>query len=293
MRFRLEGSDLETHEEMISQKNVPQSVAGKPRRTLQTVERAVALLRCFTNECPDLTIGDLIVRLGLSKPTVYRLLVTMEQLGFVERDSVSQHYRPGLGVVSLASIALNNMTIRRLAMPAFYYFANRLHLGSAVAIMEGHEVFYLAHSPHPKVVDLVFQVGQRHPLHATALGRALLSGLTSARAEALLRETELRSCTPYTITDFKEVVREVCKSRDRGYALADQELCLRWCSIAAPIRDRRSCVVAALGVSLPDSDIRSGTIEQIAKQVVEAADRVSYKLGYPLAGSQEQWTELG
>lgn len=266
------------------------SPRSKPRRTLQTVERALAILSRFTDESPDFTINDLVARLGLSRPTVYRLLATMEETGYVERDAISQRFRPGLGIVSLASIALNHMTLRRQAIPEFYYFVNRLHLGAGLGVLRHGEVYYLAHSPHPKTVDLVFQVGRCHPLHATALGKALLMGFSTARVEALLRETDLRSYTPYTLTRLQDIVSDVERARERGYAFIDQELCLRWCSIAAPIRDRTSRVVAALGISAPNTDVRSEAIASTARLVMEAADRVAYKLGYPLAGTQERWT---
>lgn len=254
-----------------------------PSGTLQTVARALAVLQCFTLQEPELTAAEISSRSGLPRPTVYRLLATMESLGFIDRDPDTRHYRPGLEVVTLASIALNQMEVRRQALPELYLLVNRLRLGANLAILHHNEVFYLESIPHPKQVMMFSLVGRRNPLHSTALGKALLAGLSTARAEAVLRQCDLHPCGPHTLTTIEDLLTDIERVRVRGYAIDDEEWLIHSRCLAAPIYDRASWVVAALSISGPDTEIRGDNLESLARELLESAGRASYKLGYTRA----------
>lgn len=254
-----------------------------PSGILQTVARALAVLQCFTLQEPELTAAEISSRSRLPRPTVYRLLATMEGLGFIARDPDTRHYRPGLEVVTLASIALNQMEVRRQALPELYLLVNRLRLGANLAILRHNEVFYLESIPHPKQVTMFSLVGRRNPVHATALGKVLLAGLSTVRAETMLRRCDLRPYGPRTLTTIEDLLTDLEKARLRGYASDDEEWLAHARCLAAPIYDLSSRVVAALSISGPDTEIREDNLEGLARDLLESAGRASYKLGYARA----------
>jgi DNA-binding IclR family transcriptional regulator len=121
--------------------------------------------------------------------------------------------------------------------------------------------------------------GQRNPLHATGLGKALLSGLGPAERRTLL--PQLQSFTPHTITTHELLDEALERTAALGYATEVQELALGRACVAAPIRGRGGAVVAALSVSGPLSAIDLPSNEaRLVRAVIEAADSISIGLGY-------------
>lgn len=253
---------------------------GSVGRSVQTVERALSILKCFSNQQPELTAAEIGSRLRLSRPTTYRLLSTMQRLGFIQREEGTQRYCPGLELVTLSNIALNRMNLRRQAIPELHKALSRLRLGGGLGILQQSDVFILEQRPHPAFVSTYSQVGWRSPAYAMAMGKVLLAGLPRLTAEALLRRVSLQSFTQYTKTRVAEIMQDLDLARERGYGLNDQELNLHWRSVAAPIRDHTGRVVAAFSLTAPESEMLPDKIAEYARQVIDTADRASRKLGY-------------
>lgn len=247
----------------------------------QSVERALTVLRTFTSGRTELRMSDIAKAAGLGLSTASRLLATLEATGFVDRDPVSGLYRLGLDTVTLAGVALNAHPVHREARQIAQNLAAELGLGANVAIRREDRLFYLLnfegrHAPRSFVL-----VGQRNPLHATGLGKSLLSGLTDKQRRALLPDASLVPYTPRTLVDHPALDAEIDLVIARGYATEIEELALGRACVAAPIRDSTGEVVAALSVSGPLSTIDLARQEDtLARVVIEAADSVSIGLGY-------------
>ncbi len=247
----------------------------------QSVERALTVLRTFTSGRSELRMSDVAKAAGLGLSTASRLLATLEAAGFVERDPASGLYRLGLDVVSLAGGVLNSHPVHRVARQIAQNLAAQLGLGANVAIRRGDRLFYLLNFEGRQAPRSFVLAGQTNPLHATGLGKALLSGLTGAQRRALLAEASLLSYTPRTVTSHAALDAEIDRTVARGYATEIEELALGRACVAAPIRDASGEVVAGLSVSGALSVIDLGAHEPaLARAVIEAADQVSIGLGY-------------
>ena len=246
----------------------------------QSVERAVALLRAFLAGQAELRVSDLAQKTGIGQPTASRLLATLESLSLVERDERSGLYRLGLQHLSFASVALNNHPVHREGRQVAQDLACRLGLGGNIAIRDGSSLLYLCNFEGRLAPKSYSLIGQRNPLHATALGKCLLTALTPDERRSLLG-SDLPTYTQRTIATHDTLDEHVAEVEARGYATEVEELSLGRACIAAPIRDSSGTVVAALSVSGPLSAIDLASREdELAGQVIEAADSIATGLGY-------------
>jgi len=248
---------------------------------VQSVERALSILTCFSDSEPQLRVSDLSRRLGLAQSTVSRLITTMEKLGFIERDPLTGLVRPGLQLVTLAGVALNQMDVQRQAQAELQAVATELGLAANLAILRGDQIFYLATAEGPKAPKLFTMIGKRNPVHCTAIGKALVANLPEPEREALLGRITYPAFTPHTAASPDQLRPMLDRVRATGYATEREELALGRACIAAPIRDASGAVVAAASISGPLSALALDEREpELVSRVIEMTDRISRKLGW-------------
>jgi DNA-binding IclR family transcriptional regulator len=256
-------------------------MAAEAASSNQSVDRALSVLKVFTGGRAELRVSDVAKAAGLGLSTASRLLATLEAAGFVDRDPVSGLYRLGLDLVSLGGAVLNAHPVHREARQVAQNLAAELGLGANVAVRRGGRLFYLLNFEGRQSPRSFVLAGQHNPLHATGLGKSLLSGLSTVERRDLLLAESLTAYTPHTITTHERLDTELAASTARGYFTEVEELALGRACVAAPIRDGSGAVVAALSVSGPLSVIDLGTREPaLANAVIEAADSISVGLGY-------------
>lgn len=246
----------------------------------QSVERALSLLSYFTDEQPERRIAELVELTGLGQSTVSRLVGALESLGYLARDERSGLHRLGPRVVTLAGIALNQSPVHRAARQIAQNLAHETGLGANVAERHGNRMFYLCHFEGPQAPRSFTLTGRYAPLHATAMGKALLAGLSEEEIRGVM-SPEYPAYTPQTITTIGALLTELTEVRSRGYATEVEELAFGRACLAVPVRDRSGEIVAALSVSgsLSALDL-GGRQAELAGQVIEYADQVSTGLGY-------------
>lgn len=261
-------------------------VVREPVSGTQSVERAFGLLQAFTDGRPELRVSELSRLSGLGQSTVSRLLSTLEGLGYVERDAHSGLYRLGRELVRLSGTALNQSAVHREGRMIAQSLAHELGLGANIAERRGTELFYLLHFEGRLAPRSYTLTGRSGPLHATAIGKAMIHDYSRHDLEQLRSVTQFPRYTPHTVTDLDELVGQLDEVRDRGYADEVEELAFGRGCVAAPIRDRSGAVVAALSVSGPLSALALPDREaELASRVIESADQVSIGLGYLMASS--------
>ncbi|MFJ9124191.1 IclR family transcriptional regulator [Streptomyces sp. NPDC102340] len=246
----------------------------------QSVERALSLLTYFTEEQPERRIAELVELSGLGQSTVSRLVGALESLGYLARDERTGLHRLGPRLVGLAGIALNQSPVFRASRQVAQNFAHETGLGANVAERQGDQMFYLCHFEGPRTQRSFTLTGRLAPLHATAMGKVLLSGLKGDEVEALIGP-EYSPYTAHTLTTLKSLLKDLDEVRGRGYATEVEELALGRACLAVPVRDRSGDIVAALSVSGSLSALDLATRErELAGRAIEYADQVSSALGY-------------
>lgn len=260
------------------------AIVSKDQSTNQSVERAFTLLEAFTAGRSELRVSDLAGISGLGTSTTSRFLNTLEQLGYVERDPYSGLYRLTPRVLALAGAALNTSAVYREARQAAQDLACNLGLGVNVGIPQETGWTYLTHFEGQLAPRSYTLVGRSAPLHATALGKALIIDWDAQQIHGLIGQ-EFESFTPHTITDSSGLMAALQQSGVRGYTTEIEELALGRACLAVPIRGSGNQVVAAISVSGPLSAIDIHNRErELAQRLIETADRISISLGYMTAG---------
>lgn len=245
--------------------------------TNHSVEKAALVLSAFATSTP-LRVADVARAADLGQSTASRLLASLEAIGFVERDHVGL-YHLGPALITLAGAAVNAHPVHRVARQPAQQLAASLGLGANVAVRRGDVLFYLCNFEGRLAPKSFTLMGQTNPLHATGLGKALLSGLTPGERRELL--PELRRYTERTITDHDTLDDAITRISVLGFTGEVEELALGRGCVAAPILDRTGAVVAAISVSGPLSALDLGSRQQtLAESLIEAADAISSALGY-------------
>ena len=139
---------------------------------------------------------------------------------------------------------------------------------------------YIARISPKQVVNINLQIGSRLPVHCTSMGKALLINLSSDELLDLLGPGPYEAFTPHTLTTFDDLIADLATTKQRGYALNDEEFAIGLCSIAASIRGADEQIVAAINVSVPSARITREELEgHLAAMAVETAQSISTAIG--------------
>lgn len=249
--------------------------------SVQSVERAAAILRLLASETEPLALAEVSAALALAKPTAHGLLRTLREVGFVEQDDGSGLYRLAPDLLHLGTTLIDLNELRSYALNWTDALAARTTESARVAVFRTGEVVIAHHVFGIRAPGRRMETGQRLPLHATALGKVLLAFDPGAARSIVGRS--LVSYTYRTVTDRPTLLRQLADVRDKGWAAAVEEVEPQVAGIAAPVRDRVGHVVAAVGIvgSVDDlCDSRSRPRPALAGEVVRAARSISRELGH-------------
>ena len=245
---------------------------------IQSVDRSARILKALAAGPRRLGVSELADRLDLSRPTVHGLLQTLQAHGFVEQDRDSDKYQLGAGLLQLGNSYLDLNELRGRSIVHAERLASRAQAAVRVGVMHGSTVVVVHHVFRPDAAFQVLEVGAQLPIHASALGKAILayspaSVLEDLTAEPLPRLTS-RTLTPKALTTELDAVRE------RGFARERDEAVLGEASVASPIFDHSGHAVGAIGV-VGDTEriLPRGPARGLSAAVIEAARGISRELG--------------
>jgi DNA-binding IclR family transcriptional regulator len=255
-------------------------VAPPARPAAQSVDRALTVLGFFSATESELSSAEIAARLGLHQTTAYRLLSTLEAGGYVVRDGRSGLYRLGLRLVELAGLVLNRTDLYRHALPELQLLRDSLNLSANLAVLEGGDVFHLAHAMRADAPPAFGVPGRRAVAHCTALGMVLLAAEPRERVHADIRARGWRPRTERSLGDFAALDRRLDEVAARGYAVDVEEYKAGQTCVAAPCRDHTTAVVGAVSVSGPSEHTATLTLERVVQDVRAAAARISSRLGH-------------
>ncbi|MCU1399979.1 MAG: IclR family transcriptional regulator [Acidimicrobiales bacterium] len=214
---------------------------GSATSGIQSIERAFSVMLAVATEPAGIT--DVARRVALPVSTVARLLSTLEHLEAVIRQDDGVTYRIGPTVSSLA--AGNDSTLTGRARPFLDELVDRVHETAGLSVMEGNEVLYLDHVENDNAVQIRDWTGERTPLHVVASGLVFLAFLPPARVKAYAADG-LDSPTEHSIHTVAQLDERLDEVRTAGLAWTVDELQLGISAVAAPVRNRKGEVVAAV-----------------------------------------------
>jgi DNA-binding IclR family transcriptional regulator len=248
---------------------------------IQSVDRAVRILKALGERPGRLGVSDLSKRLGLAKGTVHGLLRTLQEHGLVEQHADSDKYQLGPELLQLGNSYLDLNELRSRGLAWSELLATRVEEAVRMGVPHGDGVLVVHHVFRPDASLQILEVGALLPLHATALGKAVLAYLDTEYVDDLVRGG-LPKLTGHSHVSAAAVKRELARVREQGYAVEREEAIIGEVGVAAPIFDRRADPIGAIGVAGPRERVLRGAREQrVAAAVMEAARGISRDLGAP------------
>jgi IclR family pca regulon transcriptional regulator len=252
---------------------------GTGRRTdfVQSLDRGLAVIRCFSSEHPSLTLSEVAERTGLTRAAARRFLLTLQELGYVGSSGRQFSLRPR--VLALGYAYLSSFSVSQIAQPHLEDLAEELHESCSVSVLDGDDLVYVARASANRIMTIALTVGTRLPPYPTSMGRVLLAHLPEADLDAYLSRATLRKLTNHTITSEEELRTVLQAVRSRGWAAVDQELEAGVRSIAVPIRDSSRKVVAAINTSAHAARVPMRALErEFLPRIQEAARQIDSEL---------------
>jgi DNA-binding IclR family transcriptional regulator len=215
---------------------------------------------------------------GLIRSSVYRILFTLKELGYVEQLGEHGRYRLTFRTLGLIRRSGEQLTLSKVALPYMAALRDRLRESVWLAEQRRHGIVLTNVVEAPQALQLSFGIGDLCPIHATALGKAIAAHLDAREVEDLLAKGRLPRFTSKTITRRSEVKEELQRVRDRGYALNAEETIEGAILAGAPVFDATGRVFAAISVSAPTVRCSPRKRKEMIDEVMAAGAAISRDL---------------
>ena len=215
---------------------------------VEALARGLDVLTCFDADHRSMSLTDVATAAGLARPTARRLLLTLEELGFVRSSGGTFALTPK--VLTLGMAYVGSLGLWDIARPHLEALVAVTGESSSMAQLDGSDIVYVARVSVPKIIALRVEVGTRFPAGQTSQGKVLLAALSPDELDAALALPSRSGLPPYIGHNPEQLRRELIQVRARGWALADEELAPGVRSVAVPVRDAAGVVRAAMNVTV-------------------------------------------
>lgn len=243
----------------------------------QSVTRAIAILDLVAAERRPMGVREIARALGVSATIVQRLINTLTHATYLERAGDGSRYVVGYRAFQMGNAFFAQNNLLAVAMPMLSALADR-EVNGFLGVLRGNQVVYLAAVESNGPISIKHRPGDVTTIHTTALGKALLAELGNGQVRKMLGD-RLERLTPHSIATLDALCADLDRVRARGYAINDQENRVGVYSAGTVIRDASGRAVAALSGAVPTTLAAEYGKDEVVRQIVEAAHRVSRSLG--------------
>lgn len=221
---------------------------GRGPDFIEALSRGLTVLRSFSAQQPAMSLSDVAKAAELARPTARRILLTLEELGYVRQSEAGYRLTPR--VLELGMAYVSSLGLWEIARPHMEDLIAITGESTSMSQLDGSDIVYVARVAVPKIIALRVDIGTRFPAARTSQGKVLLAGLPDAEVTRVLKVPS-RSGLPAAVTPTpQELLADLALVRDRGYAVADEELAPGVRSVAVPVRDATGEVLAAMNVTV-------------------------------------------
>jgi len=260
----------------------PNEQVHKPKYPVQTLEKALEIIELLSkeNSADGLGITELSRRLGIGKSNIHRILDTLMAFGYVEKTISLNKYRLTWKMFQLGNAIPRQRKLSQLNIKMLRSLCEKYQETINLGVREGSDVIIVSKVDPETALKVNFNVGEREPFYATALGKVLCSELDREQIENLYKNAEIKTYTAKTITDLTQLIYELDRTRKQGFAIDDEELSIGLCCIAMPVRNYNGDIVAAVSVSGPSFSLNFNKIMDVKDDLAQVCHDMSRYLGY-------------
>ena len=228
--------------------------------------------------------------LDVDRTTAYRILNTLAAHGFVLRDPLDDQYVINVRkVFGFAHGIIGKLHFPSLAAPYLDRLRAKTGEAASLAVLQDAEVVYVSHVPSEEAITVAPMLGVRRPVYVSAVGKAIWSHLAPAEQKRLFELVEWEALTRKTLTDVAEMRAELRITRDRGYAIDDEETFEGVRCVAAAVRDHRNEIIAAMGISGPSTRLSMERVHDCGLYLRDLSHDFSVSLGAP--DTEHAWSD--
>jgi len=245
--------------------------------SVRAVERALDVLLCFTRQTSELTMTQIAEQVGIHKSTVHRLLATLENKRFVQRDPDTGIYRLGIRLLQMAYLTLEQNDLRRVAAPFLRRLSEQYQENIHLAVLDNTDVIFMYIIESPQRVKLAAAIGQRLPAFATASGKAILAYMPEKMVRRIL-DRGMAQYTSHTLLSPDAYMKGLQSIQEQGFAISEEEYEEEINAIAAPIVDLKGQPIASIAVAGPAYRLTRERMIEIGPIVVATARQITQEM---------------
>lgn len=253
----------------------------KEKYSANSLVRGLEIIKLFNEEQPSLSLSEIAKQLGVSRTVPYRLLFTLQNMGYLSQDEHTKRYSLTPKVLELGFSYLNSLKFPEIAQPYMETLRDEIGASCHLSILDGQEVVYVGSAPIRGVSAVNVNIGLRLPAHATANGKLLLAYQPKERLMQMFHVSNLTPYTDKTLTTPGEFQQQLETIRQNGYSMTSGEFHPGISSVAAPIFGRTGEVVAALNVVATESAYQEEFMVKLAlPKLLQLSQLLSNYMGY-------------
>lgn len=246
---------------------------------VQSLARGLGVIRAFSDARPKQTVTSIAQHCELSRPAARRFLLTLQDLGYVTGDGTQYWLTPQ--VLELGRSYLSSLSLPDLAQPHLTELSTAINESSAMTVLDGNDIIYVARVQVRRIASMTIVVGTRYSAAATSMGRVLLAGLPDAEREEYVRTMELPHYSSGSVGTREEFGAELARVRAQGFCVIDHKFDYGLRSVAAPVRNRSGRTIAAVSVSAPTAVFPPERFDgELLPRVIATAEQISVDVGH-------------
>ena len=247
---------------------------------IQSVQRATDIISLFCKSPRRLGVTEIAAALQLNKGTAWGLVTTLEQQGFLQQDAATRKYGVGPRLFELGMVYVGNLDVNVKGARPAQDIAARTGLITRIGIFDRGSVL-ITFLAVPRSEDyLSHQIGPRTPAYCSAIGKALIAHFPEAELKSYLQDIDLVPHTRHTITTRTRLRADIEETRQRGYAIAREEMIPGLAALGAPIFGSDGDVVGAFSISGTPGEVLGKRVEKLTHELVRTAATMSREMGY-------------
>lgn len=257
---------------------------GRPRAkspdSVKSITKVLDILEHLGSSKRVVSVSDLARETKINVSTAYRLLQTLMARGYVVQEQANRGYVIGPRFFQLGSAYLEGSDLASIARPYLETLRDTVHETAYLVTFSQGEIVQLCKSDGQQAVSASARSMVREPAYCTATGKVLLSGLPAEELKAYLKGIEIRAHTPQTQTNKTQVLREIEKVRQAGFAVDIEEFVPNLCCVSVPVRNGEAgAIVAAISIAMPKMRFKKTQLPRWCALLKDQAQLISQQLG--------------
>lgn len=246
----------------------------------KTVEKALEIIEYIVGKNSPTGIHEIAKSININTSTVQRIINTLNSTKYLCQDPESKKYSLGLKFLEISKVILDEMDVWKIAHTYLKELRDTTQETIHLMILDHYMGVYIDSLESPQMSRVASAIGTRADLHYSAVGKAILAHLPDDEVEKVVKTIGLKKMTQNTITDFKELKKELLEIRNRGYSIDNEEGEIGTCCIGVPILKHNGKVIASISLAAPSHRLTKKKVEEYMPLIVETAKKISADLGY-------------